>query len=172
MKEAEAPSARVIELRAQFDRTFAARPVLGSEKLVDLLVIRVAGVAYALRSLEIGQVLAHPRITLVPSPVAELAGLCAVRGSVVPVYDLAALLGHTVLSALRYVALVSSADGETIGLGFEGLEEQLRVREDEIAQPPVASASAPHRYALIARDDMRPVLQIASVLDAIERRLR
>jgi purine-binding chemotaxis protein CheW len=162
----------MLELRAHFDRTFAVPPAPIQAALVDLLAIRVGGVGYALRALDISQLLAGPRITPLPSPVAELAGLAAVRGAIVPVYDLAALLGHAASETSRYVALAASVDREPIGFAFEELEAQLRVHEDEITPPPENASSSAHRFALIARDGARPVLQLSSLLDAIERRLR
>jgi purine-binding chemotaxis protein CheW len=167
----EREDARVLALRLQFDRSFALRPTLDSQALVDLLAIRVAGVGYALRALEVSQLLAGPRVTPLPSPLPEIAGLCAVRGHVVPVYDLAALLGHPGSSAPHYVALLSSRERETIGFAFETLEAQLRVHESEIATPP-DNADSPHRFALIAREGVRPIVQLAALLDAIQRRLR
>lgn len=165
----DAEVTHLASLRREFDRAFAQPAAAKNEALVDVLPIRVGGLRYALRALEVSQIVIEPRVAPLPSPVPELAGICAVRGSLVPVYDLAALLGHTAHERLRYIALVANAERELIGLGFEGLEGHTRLRPEELAQPQDA---APGGDALIARGGLWPLLQMDFVLGAIERRLR
>jgi purine-binding chemotaxis protein CheW len=81
------------ELRRAFDQTFAAPAVRPADNLTTLITIRVAGQAFALHAKEITALAKRSRIVPVPSRVPELLGLAGVRGALVPVYDLAALLG-------------------------------------------------------------------------------
>jgi chemotaxis signal transduction protein len=119
-------SLSVEALRREFDGSFALPPREVATDLVDLLAIRVGERALALRVSEIAAVATGRRLTEVPSRSAELLGLVGIRGALVAVLDLAALLGEEKLGeAPRWVALC--AGDEQLALGFHALEGHLRL---------------------------------------------
>ena len=94
MPPREALQERLLELRQSFDRAFS-EPQLEqrADATIELLVIRVGRDPYAVRLAEIAALEADRSITSVPSDHPELLGVAGVRGVLVAVFDLAALLG-------------------------------------------------------------------------------
>ena len=91
-------------LRRLFDESFAAPAASMTQRLEDLLAIRVGTDPYALRLSEIAGLHVGVRIVPVPSPAAQLLGIVGIRGMMSPVYDLAALLRYPSGKAARQVA--------------------------------------------------------------------
>jgi chemotaxis signal transduction protein len=115
-------------LRREFDGSFALPPREIATDLVDLLAIRVGERALALRVSELSAVATGRRLLEVPSRNAELLGLVGIRGALVAVLDLAALLGEAKAGETpRWVALC--AGEEQLALGFHALEGHLRLPE-------------------------------------------
>ena len=161
---------RVAELREAFDRSFADAPTYQVTALQDLLDIRLGPTAYALRVAEIAGLFADVKITPVPTGVAELLGIVAFRGSILPVYDLRALIGHRVDTQPRWLAI---AAGSSIGLAFDRFEGHLRVGEDAMVPQGHAENAARHVLEVVRVDGlMRPVLSIRSLLESVTSRVR
>jgi chemotaxis signal transduction protein len=113
-------------LRRDFDGSFALPPREAGTEGVDLLAIRVGERALALRLSEISTVATGRRLTETPSSNPALLGLVGIRGALVAVLDLAAMLGEPTRSeAPRWVALCQGDD--QLALGFDTLEGHLRV---------------------------------------------
>ena len=168
MSERDALSGRAAQLRAELDASFARPRELARPELAPLLAIRVGEDGYALRMSDAQALLADRPITRVPTPVPELIGLCAIRGAIAPVYDLGALLGLRTprLSPPRWLVLAKHP--ELIALAFDALDAQLLVPVAEIAPP---ASGSEHDGAVRVHGELRPLIKIASVLEAIERRL-
>lgn len=126
-----------LDLAAEFDGSFALAhreaPVT-----VDVLAIGVGGDRYALRISDIAGLFADRAITAVPSSRAELLGIAGFRGSIVPVFDLAVLLGYTSIAAPRWLVIAS---GTPVALAFEEFAGQLRVPREEQVLPVIDLAS-------------------------------
>jgi purine-binding chemotaxis protein CheW len=171
--------ARAAALRRAFDQSFSAPPAAVAAAREDLLAIRAGGEAYALRLAELAGVAAGRRITPLPTAVAGLRGLVGLRGRLVPVWDLAALLGHPAPEAPRWLALVGGE--RSLGLAFEGFDGYLRVAREAIAPDPAAPSvhggdSARERALVreVVRLDaaVRPLVHLPAVVAAIETRAR
>jgi purine-binding chemotaxis protein CheW len=137
---------RVATLRHDFDSAFAepARP--WEEDLEKFLAIRVGSSPYALRLAQIAGIDVDRRAVAVPGPLPELLGIIGVRGRVVPVYSLAALLGVTSPAAPRWVALTAESD---LGLAFEHVEGYRAARAaDVLASEAAAGAHCPETLRL------------------------
>jgi len=155
----------VEELRREFDAAFARPAREVARDTEDLLEIRVAGSAYALRVAELAGVSAGHRITAVPSTQPALLGLVGIRGVLVPVFDLARLLGESALEeAPRWVAL--SQGDSPVGLAFASVEGHLPVG------PSALQASAGGDYALVEQlvrteAGLRPIVSVGKVLSLL-----
>lgn len=157
-------------LRQAFDRSFAEAPTQRVAALHDLLDIRLGGTPYALRVSEIAGLFADVKITPVPTPVPELLGIAAFRGSILAVYDLHALIEGRVDARPRWVAI--GARGP-IGLAFDRFEGLLRV--DEGAMVPQSAREDAVRYVReVIRTDgvVRPIISIRSVMESVTSRIR
>lgn len=80
------------ELARDFDRSFA-EPAQAAEPTEAFLALAAGGVAYAIRLRQVRGVLGGRTVVPVPSPAPALLGLASARSEIVPVYDLARLLG-------------------------------------------------------------------------------
>jgi purine-binding chemotaxis protein CheW len=156
--------ARAAALRAVFDRSFALPPAEASEDRIDLLAIRVAGTAYAVRAHQLAGVVARPAVTPVPSRAAHLLGLAGVRGAIVPVFSLASLLGHGDARTPPGWLLLCHAD-ELIGLGCAGLERYLRApRSSFHAEAPTPGVRGLAREVVRTDAGVLPLVAVPAVI--------
>lgn len=155
----------VEELRREFDAAFSLPLREAARDTEDLLEIRVAGRPYALRVAELGGVSAGNRITPVPSGQAALLGLVGIRGVLVPVFDLARLLGESAPDEVpRWVAL--SRGDSPVGLAFAAVEGHVPVGPDALQ----ASEGASHALvSQLVRSEagLRPVVSVGRVLSLL-----
>ena len=130
-------------MREEFDRAFALPYPTRQNDAEHLLVIEVAEQTFALRLSHIDALVAGKRVTTVPGPVAVLRGIAGFRGQLVPVYDLAALLGlgHPAAARAPWLVLVGGGGG-LVALAFAGYHGHRRV-----ARTSIAAASAPGSFA-------------------------
>ena len=155
------------ELRRAFDESFT-RPAAGDDEEVEhLLAVRVGSQAYAVRLAEVRGL--HPAKRIIAAPTREPAflGLAGLRGTVVPVFGLAALLGHEAGRAPAWIIL--PAGREDVALAFEGYEghwtvprpQLLAARCDATDEVPVVRFAA----------DSRPLLDVAAAVATLRRRV-
>jgi len=132
-------AAQVSELREAFDHTFAEPPLQREEALQKFLAVRAGGALLAFRLAEIAGVAVDRKLTRLPSPIPELLGLAGLRGRLVPVYSLTALLGVAPEStAGRWLVLI--AEGH-VALATEGVAGHLFGQKRDVL--PLMSG-APH----------------------------
>jgi chemotaxis signal transduction protein len=163
------PSATALELRRAFDAAFAEAPATSPAPSEDLLAFRLAGDPYAVRLRQIGGLFKDRRLTLLPSPVPELLGVAGIRGSIVPVCDLRALLGYPPAGNTRWLLLTVAP--EVVGMAFEAFEGQLRVRRESIVAAP-AQGRRHVSEAVQIGDVLWHVVDVASVVEAVTSRAR
>jgi purine-binding chemotaxis protein CheW len=114
------------QLRQAFDRTFALPPSLASQAVEDLLTIRVAGDPYAIRLLDIAEIVTGRKIISVPSVTPDLLGLAGIHGGIVPVFGLSSILGYGPdPGSPRWMILCGTE--EPIALAFTDFEGYLRL---------------------------------------------
>jgi chemotaxis signal transduction protein len=159
-----------LELRREFDGTFAAPPP-EPQPTEDLLGVRVAGEPYALRVSEIDGVESCPKLVPLPTRVPELLGLAGIRGGLVAVYGLGPLLGPAAATEpVRWLILCGG--GERVGLGLTHLEGWLRVARSALSAPVGASASGERACQVVRVGGApRPVISIPSVLETLRARV-
>jgi len=116
---------RLTGLRGDFDRSFAEPARQHDVEYAELLAIRAGGHAYALRLSQAFGVHSDRPVTPLPGPQAALLGVAGFSGAIVPVYDLAALLGHPVPAVPRW--LVLAAGSPPLALAFHDLDGHVRV---------------------------------------------
>lgn len=167
-------TAYAAELKNEFDSAFA-RPIRAGTAAQgsDFLAIAVNGHPYALLMSEIRGLHADRAIVPVPSPVPELLGLAGIRGELIPVYSLAALLGYGASGSAGSTDaparwLVSCCGQHSLGLAFDVFERHLN---SALPQGPAAGgAKSEHVQTMIRADVSRPVISIPSIIATISRR--
>jgi chemotaxis signal transduction protein len=157
-------------LRNTFDAGFAAATVSRTEQLEGLLAIRVGSDPYALRISQIAGLHADLRIVAIPSPVAEVLGIVGLRGTMAPVYDLAALLRYPPATSPRWMVL--AVGSQPVGLAFEGFEAHVQVDQaslvgDEHKASGSATTQRHLRGSVRVGGVLRPIIHIASLVEMI-----
>jgi chemotaxis signal transduction protein len=137
---------RAADFRHAFDKTFAQPRVSGDAAAwEDFLTIGIAGDGYAIRLREIAGLVKGRRVVACPSSVPEFCGIAGVRGTLVSVYSLPALLGYSVGVEHASWLLLCGVDAtepaeEPVGLAFpefsgfvRALSSQIHVARDREA---------------------------------------
>lgn len=159
---------RARELGEAFDREFAAAARAEPPGHRDFLCIRIAGEPAAIPLGDVASLHADLRIAPLPTPAPELLGVAAIRAAVVPIYDLGAALGMTMTRsrAPRWAVVMA---GAAAGFAVDDHDGHARVVEQAIA----ASSTPGHVLGqLTLAGQPRPILDLRSVLTAIETRWR
>jgi purine-binding chemotaxis protein CheW len=114
------------DLRLEFDNTFAAPPAGSGADRESLITLRVAGEALAVKTLHITEVARRRRIVPLPSRVPGLLGIMALRGALIPVYDLATLLGLPAAGGQGSWLILVNPEAP-VGLLFDEFQGQFEV---------------------------------------------
>jgi chemotaxis signal transduction protein len=160
-------SGRAAELRRAFDRSFVEARHFKTATTQDFLSIVVGGDPYALRLGDVAGLHSDKKITALPSRVAELRGIAGFRGSMLPVYDLAALLRYPEASSPRWLVI---AAGAPVALAIDHFDGHFRVPSDSIASHE-GERSREHLHQILRTEDfVRPIINVPSLVAAIRER--
>lgn len=117
----------------------------GDEQHGQYLTFRLGDETYAMPILSIKEILEFGNLTPVPLMPACIRGVLNLRGSVVPVVDLAVRFGRTPTVASRRTCIVilevTGPDGsQDIGVIVDGVNQVIEIRRDEIEPAPAFGA--------------------------------
>jgi len=150
---------RIERLRQDFDRSFAEPVRRHDEEHVELLALRAGGRPYALRLAQTAGLHPDRPVTPLPGPLPALLGLAGFAGTVVPVYDLAALLGHPDGENPRWLVLASGSP--PLGLAFHGLDGHVRVMAEAIVGEEANEGSRGCLRGMVGLDGVsRPIVDV------------
>lgn len=115
----------------------AAQP----EQANQFLSFTLAGSDYGLPILKVREILSYEGATPVPGTPPSIRGVVNVRGSVVPVVDLAVKFGRgptdpTKRTCILVVDAMSGADGFTVGLLAAAVNEVVELGAGDVEPPP------------------------------------
>ena len=165
---------KAAQLRAAFDRTFGLPPLLVAAEVEDLLLVRVAGVPYAIRLLDIAQIVSGRSVVAVPAVTPDLLGLAGIHGGIVPVFGLASVLGYGPDSGSPRWMIVCGT-GEPIALAFSDLEGYLQLPTSALTADENFRATGEHvKYVdqvASTPDGVRAVISIPLIVAAIRNRI-
>jgi purine-binding chemotaxis protein CheW len=163
---ASAPLSRAEQLRQEFDRSFMEPIVQGQVETHAFIGLRLGGEPYAIRLGEIGGLHGHAVIVPCPTPLPELMGLAGFRGALVPVYDLAALLGHPP-SAGRWLALAAD---RALAYAFDDFDSQFRVLPEAIHADQRPKARAHTNSTVRHGEGLWPIIDLPTLFATIRDR--
>ncbi|MGE0546298.1 MAG: chemotaxis protein CheW [Kofleriaceae bacterium] len=157
-------------LRDAFDREFANAPATGAARGDDVLAIHCGGDPYGVRLAEVAGLHANLKIERVPSPIPELTGVAGLRGVLVPIYDLAALLGYSPCNG-RWCLV---ARERSIGFAFDRFESHERLPPDAFSASDDAAGSRRVLVRGAVRVDhvIRPIIELAQAVELVRQRTR
>jgi chemotaxis signal transduction protein len=153
-------------LRRAFDDSFARLPPVRADDRERLLSLRIGTEGYAFRLGEVAGFVVARTIVPVASTVAGALGLAGIRGNLVPVYSLAALLGHgTDDERARWFVLCGAP--EPIALAFARFDGYLEVPRLDLHA--VSGPAERRMVATVARTDARTlgVIAVSSLVETI-----
>jgi purine-binding chemotaxis protein CheW len=154
---------RTAELRAGFDNAFALPPAETTTASIGLLAIRVGAEGYAIRMTELSDVQGARRVVPLPGARPEMLGLAGIRGRLVPVYSLAALLGHAVTQAWTWLAICGAE--HPIGLTFDELEGYVQASPADLCPAAEVEGSRSYVRELLRKGDaVTMVVSAASIV--------
>lgn len=120
-------------LRTEFDRGFAEAPAAPVET-VAILSVRAGATTLALRRAQLARVHVALPLVRLPTRARGLLGVVAVRGRVLPAWDLGMLAGRGAATRPRWFAI---AAGEPLALAFDELLAHLHVPIDQLSRYPM-----------------------------------
>jgi purine-binding chemotaxis protein CheW len=105
------------------------------------LAFTLAGGEYAVGILKVKEILQYEELTRVPSTPRSIRGILNLRGSVIPVVDLAVKFGlpETAVTKRTCVLVVETALGgvpTVMGLVAEAVSEVIELGPDDVEEPP------------------------------------
>jgi chemotaxis signal transduction protein len=158
--------AKLQELRESFDRAFqdpTGEPELGLE---HLLRIRIGTERFAIRVVELAGLMRSPTIVRLPATRTGLLGLAGVKGRMVAVYSLGALLGCQKGSGdEEYWSVICRFD-DRIAFTFAAADGTLMVSGSELC--PITSGAPAHVTDTVGVGPARRwLLGLSSVAQAV-----
>ena len=133
----------------------------------ELITFEVSGQLFGLDIMAIREIRAWTPVTRLPQVPHYVAGLVNLRGTVLPVVDLAARLGWAPTEATqRHAIIVTQLAGQTRGLIVESVSDIVTIAADALQPPPATSGDmvVPFLEGLAAiGDDMVMVLDLAAL---------
>ncbi|HKO53719.1 MAG TPA: chemotaxis protein CheW [Polyangiaceae bacterium] len=158
-------------LRREFDQSFAL-PVADVEAAtLDFLAIRVAGDPYAVSLSEIQSLHADCKLVVAPSLLPELLGFSGFRSVLMPVYDLAQLLGYRGGLSARWLVVANSF--APIAFAFGDFDSHLRVTQERVSAPETDESKAAALGGAVQNAGVTlPLLHLPSLVEAIAQRIK
>ncbi len=108
-----------------------------SKSLVEFVTFSAGQQSFSIEITQVREIRRWSPVTALPHAPREVLGVMNLRGSVIPIYDLAARfgLGQTRENP-RNVIVVAMHGGQTVGLLVEAVSEILSVPRDQIQETP------------------------------------
>jgi purine-binding chemotaxis protein CheW len=133
----------------------------------QLITFRLGSQSFGLDILAIREIRAWSPTTRLPHVPSYVAGVVNLRGTVLPVIDLAARLGWDPVEPTdRHVIIVAQIGKQSRGLIVDAVSDIVTISDDEI-QPPPANANdeiVPYLEGLIALEDkMVMILELSKL---------
>lgn len=154
------------ELKRAFDRSFQEAPVERDHELAHLLVVRIGTARFALRVSDLAGLARAQSVMAVPAADSTLLGLAGLKGRLVAVYSLAAMIGSAALTTEpeRWFVLCRAED--RIALAFTTAEGTMMVPSSELC--PVSPGAPPHATDAIGTGGSQLwLLNVSSIAAAI-----
>jgi purine-binding chemotaxis protein CheW len=158
---------RLEELRDSFDSSFSRPPPPQKDPGEALLRLRVGGTPLTVRLGHLSGLHLMPRVVRLPGSPASLLGVVGLRGQLIAVHDLAALLGLPVGEPPRWLLLAGGA--RRVGLAASGFDGQMRATQEQMKGGGGSSAVHPLLSASVVLPDAPPVPVLD--VDALVRKL-
>jgi len=156
---------RLTDLREDFDRSFTEPARRHDVEQAELLAVQAGGRPYALRLSQTAGLYPDRPVTPLPGPLSALLGVAGFGGTIVPVYDLAALLGHPLPERPRWLVLAAGAPA--LALAFHELDGHVRVPAASILAETRVQAGDCLRGMVPLAGGTRPIVDLPAARAAV-----
>jgi purine-binding chemotaxis protein CheW len=128
------------------DRTKDAQSTAASPD-VELLSFKLADAEYSVDIMSVREIRGWTKVTTLPQSPDFVRGVINLRGSVLPVVDLATRLGLPASEPDdRNVIIVVDIDGRTVGLRVDAVSDILTIPSSALQPPPDMAADRDNRF--------------------------
>ncbi|MCX7283777.1 MAG: chemotaxis protein CheW [Novosphingobium sp.] len=138
----------------------------------ELITFKVEGQLFGIDIMAIREIRAWTPVTRLPSVPHYVAGVVNLRGTVLPVVDLAARLGWRATEPTpRHAIIVAQIDGQARGFIVDSVSDIVTVPSDALQPPPATSDDTivPFLEGLAAiEENMVMVLSLSALSSSIE----
>lgn len=150
-------------LRRAFDEHFARPAAVQTERVEDVLALRIDRHPYVVRLPEVSGLLAGRPLVPVPATARGLLGLAGIDGEVVPVFGLSTLLGYEHPSTTPRWLLLSGRKAP-VAFAFDDFDGHLRL--------PASAFLVDEHGGQVARTDAQvsTVLPLSDLISRIQHR--
>lgn len=159
MKPDPSPALR---MGLEFDARFAEPEAVPTLPGFDVLAITLADRAHAIRLGEISGVYAARPLASLPGAPPVLLGLMGIRGALIPIYGLSALLGLDGTRAPRWIVMRRASP--FVGFGVDSVQGIRRVPDSSFI--PDAASRAPLDGVVRLGDHLRPLVSLVNAESA------
>ena len=139
---------------------------------IELLTFKLSGQEYSLDIMFVREIRGWTRATPLPHAPSFMKGVINLRGTVLPVMDLAERLGLPVTKHTnRNVIIVVNHENSMTGLLVDAVSDIIRLTQDDLQPSPDVASGIGKNFiqSLTLRDDqMIRVLDLAQVVKVIE----
>lgn len=139
---------------------------------LELLSFRIGENEYSVDIMSVREIRGWSKATTLPHSPGYVRGVINLRGSVLPVIDLAVRLGLDAEEPnARNVIIVVDVDGKTLGLRVDAVSDILAIDETSLQPPPELSADRSRSFVCgltIVDGRMIRVLDLTNVVPAGE----
>ncbi|WP_337271041.1 chemotaxis protein CheW [Oryzifoliimicrobium ureilyticus] len=112
----------------------------GQAKSLEILAFRLHGQEFCVKTTTIREIRGWVPATHLPHAPAEVVGVINLRGTVVPIVDLAVKLGmEAMVASERSAIVVAEVSGTVIGLLVDAVSDILTVASDNLQPVPQAT---------------------------------
>lgn len=126
----------------------AATALAEQSSMVDIIAFQLGGQAFCVRTMAVREIRGWAPCTPLPHAPADIMGVMNLRGSIIPIVDLASRLGMRSAEASERSAIVVTEIGDVvIGLLVDRVSDMLTVSSDDMRPVPHMGANVDTRFA-------------------------
>ena len=154
------------DLKRSFDQSFQQPLVERGQELVHLLIVRIGSSRFALKVADLAGLARAQTVVPIPGADSALLGLAGLKGRMVAVHSLAAMIGCQELSTEQNRWMVLCRRQKEIALAFTAVTGTMMVPRTELS--PVSPGAPPHATDAVGSGAAQLwLLDVGSIADTI-----
>jgi len=154
------------DLRRSFDLSFQQPLVERAQELVHLLIVRIGSARFALKVADLAGLARAQTVVPIPGADSGLLGIAGLKGRMIAVHSLAAMIGSPELSTEPNRWMVLCRREKEIALAFTAVTGTMMVPRAELS--PVSPGAPPHATdALGSGSSQLWLLNVSSIAENI-----